>query len=546
MTHNNTGLSIWTPGLLARSPSLAFLLMFPCGPGTASIWLKICPEKEFSEKLTGSTDALELQPGLPHGIHVAHQPCTSSLATKIISDCYERRKSKAPTNLTDLLCRSFSLKHREITTEDGDLVELPKDDEANTGGAAAKKSKPKKPECWQIGVCICSEQGHKLYQLWNRFINRMKSQFPASGLLRKSLLKASKVFVLLRAPPQDQDDEEQPLEQFAWHIGFQYLTPFRPTFRDVVTFGNVDIGAASVPVLGSNNYFTIWPAMQKLSLNRSWFAKFYRIGESDRSLGSFEPANATMIPLQPGEVQFWPPTRSRSARHNPDDLDSDPDDNDGLNESEDEEAKMEALVEESFDAMVKARAGGDGKDDRSGHGHGDGACVDASNATGSAAEEPVAMEDNGDGNSSDSSSSSSSSSSSALVRLRGNADAAVAVPGGVIRYYENKNQFTATCGNPDHGKCIVTRTSRAAANASTTMNQNIAAKGRPLGFLTSWLALSEHTVDKDEHWDRDNAPDWATRIAARASLSHIAGADDLLKHERAQHAGEGTEPEGLA
>ena len=118
--------------------------MFPCGPGTASIWLKTCPEKEFSEKLTGSTNALKLQPGLPHGIHVAHQPCTSSLATNIISDCHERRKSKASTNLTDLLCRSFSLKHREITTEDGDLVELPKDDEANAGDAAAKKSKPNK------------------------------------------------------------------------------------------------------------------------------------------------------------------------------------------------------------------------------------------------------------------------------------------------------------------------------------------------------------------------------------------------------------------
>ncbi len=78
------------------------------------------------------------------------------------------------------------------------------------------------------------------------------------------------------------------------------------------------------------------------------------------------------------------------------------------------------------------------------------------------------------------------------------------------------------------------------------MNQNIAAKGRPMGFLTSWLALSEHTVDKDEHWDRDNAPDWAARIAARASLSHIAGADDVLKYERAQRAGEGPEPEGLA
>ena len=68
----------------------------------------------------------------------------------------------------------------------------------------------------------------------------------------------------------------------------------------------------------------------------------------------------------------------------------------------------------------------------------------------------------------------------AAPEARGSADLSVQVRGGTIRWYANKNFFTATCTNARHGKCVMTRTGEPSARVGRCKGQ-----GRPLGFFCS-------------------------------------------------------------
>lgn len=442
------------------------------------------------------------------------------------------------------MLQSFALKHRNISSEDCEKSEELHDDQslpAEEEAAKAKKNK-KKPECFQVGVCLCSEEGVKLYQLSGRFLNTLKLQFPASGNFRVSLLKASRIFILLRACSLDEAKKVKPnfTTALVWHVGIQYLTPFRPTFRKVTASGDLD--SPSIPLVGGSNFFTFWPAMQKLSLDMAWFARFYRIRESSKFLSAFEPAKASMVALQPGTIgtQFWPPTRVRKAKAR-DVLDDDLDSNGSGGDDDAEvavEREMHALLDQGLAAMqAEMEDGNHPRQDEPGD--------DADDAQDAAFDPgPAAHPADSDSGSSSSDSSSSSSSSSASRALRGSADLALKVPGGTIRFYENKKQFTATCDNPNHGKCVLTRQSHAYKGNARSENQK--AKGRPLGQMCAWLAIGQHIHEREDHWDPDRAPDHATRLAARLGLEASATGRLMLGNERDRQEGEGDEPAGLA
>ena len=104
--------------------------------------------------------------------------------------------------------------------------------------------------------------------------------------------------------------------------------------------------------------------------------------------------------------------------------------------------------------------------------------------------------------------------------------------------------FTATCNNPLHGKCVLTRKSEAYRRAAKS--DNMAAKGRPLGFMSAWLDMGRHKPSKDHDWDTANYPDFHTRLVARLALSTASGGSDLLDKEREPRDGEGDEPTGFA
>ena len=126
-----------------------------------------------------------------------------------------------------------------------------------------------------------------------------------------------------------------------------------------------------------------------------------------------------------------------------------------------------------------------------------------------------------------------------LAGSRIRAELALEVPGGVLRYYETTKLFTATCANPAHGRCVLSRTSEAGRRK---------AQGRPLGLLMSWLARGEDAGTKEEHWSKDLclSPSATTRAEHREVLEGLIGSQDFLERERAQEAGESKEPDGLA
>ena len=157
------------------------------------------PWKEYSQLLTHCDDALQRQPGFPGGTLTQHKPNTTAFASRICSFCYSEGQAKKQTNVDDLLLQSFGLKHRNLSGADGgtfaDLEHeaLPAEDEGRE--AEAPQNRNRKPACWEVGVCLCSEQGLQLYRLQGRFIQALKLQFPASGSFRVSLLKSSRIFV---------------------------------------------------------------------------------------------------------------------------------------------------------------------------------------------------------------------------------------------------------------------------------------------------------------------------------------------------------------
>ena len=105
---------------------------------------------------------------------------------------------------------------------------------------------------------------------------------------------------------------------------------------------------------------------------------------------------------------------------------------------------------------------------------------------------------------------------------------------GVISYYHTKRIFTATCGNPDHGKCTLTRTACEGRNP---------AQGRPLGLMKCWLEMGLLLPSKEDHWHKEAWPTMADRQEARHSMLADPRWMPLLEFERPQRAGEGQEPD---
>jgi hypothetical protein len=504
-------------------------------------WLDTQPGLGFDSQFSTQ---FEQQPGPPGAAIARHVGDQGSSAVKLLGSLNTSQKDKH--NLDSALDCSFRLKCRPVSGAEvvGDCAILDAEEPS--------KNAKKKPQCHEVGICLCSENGCKLYTLSQRFLNATKIEFPYQGTSRVHQLKASKIFVLLKGSSTGESDPASQVLQM-WHIGIHYLSPFRPTFRKVNMEGGEDTDP--LPVTGTNEYFVMWKGFQQLDLSLVWVARFYQIRESNRPLGAFQPAQAWLSPIGPDPgTQFWPPPsrgpgKARVVDALEDDVldasdDLDPDEPDGahadvVKEVEDAQA-LNDLLDEGMAAMLLE---GSNKDD------------DVSADAGIEAQPKKPK------TSSDSSSSSSDSSSSPALSdsdggktavtaksARETADEACRVPGGVIRFYKRKDKcfFTATCGNTLHGDCILTR--QATAVKGNAKTPNMLAKGRPLGYLVSWLSMGCKAAcdSKPKHWDKANQPTFDQRAAARKVLNDTSSGRNLLLCERAKRDGEADEPLGLA
>jgi hypothetical protein len=180
----------------------------------------------------GVGELFELHPGLPGGFIAYHAAENRSRSTKTLVRSVAASASKhrrRQQNLGAALLSSFDLKCRTLSDSDAieqlgsavapELKDREHDDVEQLQCVAAeegheRKTKPKstgKPNCWEVGVCLCSPDGRRHYLMWQKLMACTKGQFPPSSPYRLTHLKDSRVFMLVRGQlvpdPEVFDDE---------------------------------------------------------------------------------------------------------------------------------------------------------------------------------------------------------------------------------------------------------------------------------------------------------------------------------------------------
>ena len=384
--------------------------------------------------------------------------------------------------------------------------------------------------------------------------------------------------------------------QHWWHVSLQYLQPYRPTFQRVTLQENLP--DSHVVVEQTGEFLTDLEACDSLSLDAAWSVQVFHLSESQRPLGTLQPKQGILKSGGSEAVSIWPvpQARRRGRRAHPkakaqsradqegdgsalavdpgsvrassgpavqeeeeeEEADEVPDEVEAA-DSEESSADTElqhvcelALQDLDYQAIPEATSvqehliegevcleevgpvqeepllEGEEVPQTLGDAPVAAEAAGAAPAQEQVLEGPVAMPPPPIPEQLEADAVSVASS-------RGKAEISLEIEGGKLTFYR-QGFFTATCRNVAHTKCVMTRTSQPGRRA---------AQGRPLGFLVAWLALSEETVDKTDHWNRSRWPDHATRTAARHRLAELPGGQELLECERQQEPGETSEPDNL-
>ena len=107
-------------------------------------------------------------------------------------------------------------------------------------------------------------------------------------------------------------------------------------------------------------------------------------------------------------------------------------------------------------------------------------------------------------------------------------------PGGHLQFYPSDGRITATCTNPTHGTCVLTRFNRVKSRMG----------GRPCGMMVAWLAASAMCELRRDHWDcvPELEADLDYRTAQRFWMIAQPGGREFLAAERDSDAGVELEP----
>ena len=132
--------------------------------GKVAAWSKKQSVDKFKE-LTGLADeSFDLQPGLHNnGFIAVHSSGRASTAAKLIG--YLAACKRGSQNLTASMLYSWALKARTTFESearlayDGIHAELVSLEE---GDAAATRRPKKKPQCWEMDMCLCDEKGKQV------------------------------------------------------------------------------------------------------------------------------------------------------------------------------------------------------------------------------------------------------------------------------------------------------------------------------------------------------------------------------------------------
>ena len=92
-----------------------------------------------------------------------------------------------------------------------------------------------------------------VWQLLCRFISCIKLAFPFNMPYRTTLLTKSDIFAVIEGCSQATANAHGFQSQVVkvWHIGIQYLSPFKPTFRECTVSEGQDLSANVIEVKAS-------------------------------------------------------------------------------------------------------------------------------------------------------------------------------------------------------------------------------------------------------------------------------------------------------
>jgi hypothetical protein len=454
------------------------------------------------------------------------------------------------TSLRDAVAEDWERRHALICHDDASPVEL--------GRGDAETESP----CLAAGVCLCSAQGKRLAVFTSRFYAALKAAYPVRSQERVDLKNGYALLHFrslpgLGLPGIRRKGFHGPSQEIWLHIGLQYLAPWRATFLRMRPVGfesdRHDGQSPRMKVQATPDVFTDYEAMQRCSLADGWEVQFYRLEDSRRPIATFFPGQVTAERQSEESVLIWPRQRQdshRAARRgergdSSSSSDGQPDghssgdweevaepiaeDGEEPEENGDEDTVAQAWLQAIYEAGVEEADAADAfhreaQDDLPEdpppppHGEAEG---EADSALGHAVDSNRAPEG-------------TPQVAAGLARTRGKAKCKVDFAGGILAYYDYNGMFQATCGNPFHGSCVLSRKSTRGSHM----------RGRPCGFLALWLSMAPMAETKEEHWALldEAAADHANRRASREILATMPEGASLLSCERDLDAGEEHEP----
>jgi len=482
-------------------------------------------------------------------------PDTTDDASKTISYAVQNSQK---TNLLDAMNLDWSTKVAAITSSS---AAAPADAPDALGDAGAQKASA----CQKDGVCVCSEEGQKIRLMSAKFLKSFKPLVRRGTDARDALVNGQ-IALRLRwevvpdgeaaggAAGDGGGDSADPAAQgdIYWHIGWMCLSPYLPSFHVLDCIETSPDGRTRT-CQGTWETLTFMRGVETLDRTLKWELQLLRLSDPRRPIASFDPSLAIFERAQDDLHCFWNPQKRRRGGRGrwraiaiadgdladaeadegvgdaraPDDADggaggavdgdehSDADIEEEVDAGDDLEKALEELLADSHFAMDEEEAAEEVRPL---------APVDeyVENPEG---EEPVpppppppvaAIPELGP--------------IGPLPRETAKS-VTVIFNGGQLAYFYKGKRFQAICSNPDHGRCVCTRSGRLGVTGK---------EGRPLGLMAAWLKKN----GQKEQYDHVYAPDpsFAERAAARTELAKVNGIEKLMAGERPRIEGEGEEP----
>ena len=532
----------------------------------------------------------------PSGIHQVfellkdHQPEAMALASLTHSQAHSN-------NLAHTLKDDWAFKNRVIEEPLASDLPLP----------------PPKPrsKCYDAGFCFCTPRGRAVGQFRAALLQSLKVLCPRSHQANRRLLQEGFVIFSLQAPDRvleeptawDTSDDEpatDPEQKYTmtgkrwYHIGLQYLKPYRPTLQELLVESEEPSGR--IWLRQSGKYHGDLEALDQLSMEVSWQLQFWKLLSTTMPLAVVDPKLALVEQLSQAE-QVWPRRRRRQAkprslRHSagqeqeemalrqpvsmvgrgevpggeqPDAEGSEHSDSDAAAASEGEASSEEdggpqsqevCLEEELLRLHLELTAvgvdeGAVGRQDNSApevvhgpcHVHEEGVrdmgdpLLDdlgpLAYVPGEPASSGAAAQPDTQAADAKVAPQVAAPKAAPAVILRERADVSLDLACGKLTYYR-QGFFTCHCNHPGHIRCVMTR------SATSTRSST---RGRPLGFLLAWLKKGEDCPDKASHRLAENWPTLSERQAARTELMQTQTGLSLLGCERVPTEDEPEEPD---